>query len=95
MTRESHSPISSHNRTVYGRLGFDPWTAEIATMDHAATNLSRLVYRFFSLVFAGVDALANAVQSLRKACPIEVEPVTIAPPVPEAKPVPTDQRAAA
>ena len=95
MTPESRSEIEYRSRTAYGALGFDPWTAQIATTDHAAMNLARWVYRFVSLVSDGIDYLAASIQTLRAACPIEIEPVKIARPAQTDTATNTVDRAAA
>ncbi len=74
---ETRDPVGRRQANIEP-FGFDIWTAEIATMDHSATNLARLVYRFISLITDGFDFLAEGIQKLRHACPIEVEPVKIA-----------------
>lgn len=81
MTDKRHSQSSSHPGIAYSRIGLDPWTAEIAATDYAAANISHVVYRFFSLVFAGVDLVANAIRGLRKSSPVEIEAVDVARPV--------------
>lgn len=81
MTENRYSQPSSHPGIAYSRIGLDPWTAEIAATDYAAANISHVVYRFFSLVFAGVDAVANGIRGLRKSSPVEVEAVDVARPV--------------
>lgn len=81
MTDQRHSQRSSHPGIAYSRIGLDPWTAEIAATDYAAANISHVVYRFFSLVFAGVDLVANAIRGLRKSSPVEIEAVDVARPV--------------
>ena len=81
MTNYRQSQTSPRPGIAYSRIGLDPWTAEIAATDYAAANISHLVYRFFSLVFAGVDLVANAVRGLRKPSPVEVEAMDVARPV--------------
>lgn len=95
MMPDRHSPILPQSWPAYDRIGFDPWTAEIATLDVGSAKLSRLVYRFFSLVFAGSDFLADAIRSRRKARPIEIESVNIPTAASPAEPESADRRAAA
>jgi hypothetical protein len=63
-----------------GAYRFDPWAAEIATMNHAASNLAGLVESLGALIVAGFRGIVSAIQALRKARPVEVEPVQIARP---------------
>jgi len=81
MLHDNRPQSSSHPGIAYSRIGLDPWTAEIAATDYAAANISHLVYRFFSLVFAGVDLLSDAIKGLRKSSPVEFEAVDVARPV--------------
>lgn len=75
---------------------FDPWATEIATMNHSARNIAVAVDGLGSLIVAGLRAIGAAVQSLRKACPVEIEPVQVARPVHTARAAEqTDIRAAA
>jgi hypothetical protein len=75
---------------------FDPWAIEIATMNHSARNIAALVDGVVLAIMAGARVLAGAVQSLRKACPVEVEPVQVARPTGVAQQnLPANDRAAA
>lgn len=69
------------SRESQGAYRFDPWSAEIATMNHAAANLAGLFDGLGKLIVAAFRGLNSAIQALRKAAPIEVEPVRIATPV--------------
>ena len=74
---------------------FDPWATEIATMNHSARNIAAAVDGLGSLVIAAFRALGAAIQSLRKACPVEVEPVQVARPAHVVRQDTADIRAAA
>jgi len=95
MTPESRSKIEFRSHTAYGALGFDPWTAQIATTDHAALNVARLVYRVVEFITDGFDLLAAGIQKLRAACPIEIEPVKIVRPAQPDRATNSADRAAA
>lgn len=73
-----------YNRPQFSRQAgayrFDPWEAEIATMNHAASNVAGLMEGLGALIVRAVRGLVAAVQALRKAEPVEVEPVRIARP---------------
>lgn len=79
---------------------FDLWTAEIATMNHAALNIAAAVDGLVLLTIAavqGVVAVARravaAVRSLRQVHPVDIEPVLAVQPIAIARPV--NDRAAA
>ena len=74
---------------------FDPWSTEIATMNHSARNIAAAVDGLGSLIIAGFRALGTVIQSLRKACPVEVEPVQVARQAPAAHGEAADIRRAA
>jgi hypothetical protein len=74
---------------------FDPWSTEIATMNHSARNIAVAVDGLGSLIIAAFRALGGAIQSLRKACPVEIEPVQIARPASVAHRETADVRRAA
>lgn len=78
-----------------GVYRFDPWTAEIATTDYAALSIARGAYRVISFVIAGFEFLGDAIQKLRQACPVEVEPVKIAQPAQPKNVAESAERAAA
>lgn len=86
-----HKPTSASRP-----LGLDPWSAEIATMNHAATNLSDMVDGVGSLIGAFFRALDRGIQALRRAAPVEFEPLVIPRAMPETTDVvPEERRAAA
>ena len=71
---------SNQSSRPAGAYRFDPWEAEVATMNHAAANMAGLVGGLGRLVVAAVRGVGTAIQTLRKACPVEIEPVQIARP---------------
>ena len=95
MTPERYDPILARKQTGHDGYGFQPWTAEFTNLDYGNSNLTQVIYRFFSLVFVGYDFLADVVYGLRKPRSIEIEAVTVASAVSQAAPVAEDQRAAA
>lgn len=67
-------------RAQHPAFRFDPWSTEIATMNHSAHNIAAAVDGFGSLIIAAFRGLGTLIQSLRKACPVEIEPVQVARP---------------
>lgn len=89
-----HLPL--HNaRAQHPGFRFDPWSTEIATMNHSARNIAAAVDSVGSLIIAAFRVLGAAIQSLRKACPVEIEPVQVARPAHVAQRQSEDVRAAA
>jgi hypothetical protein len=84
-----------HNARAQYLSRFDPWTTEIATMNHSARNIAAAVDGLGSLIIAAVRGIGTAIQSLRKACPVEIEPVQVARPANVARHESADLRAAA
>ena len=78
-TQSSRTTGRTGGRTT-GAYRFDPWQAEIATMDHAAANMADLINGLGRLLRAAVRGIGVAIQTLRSATPVEVEPVQIARP---------------
>jgi len=74
---------------------FDPWMAEIDAMNHTAANMANVFDGLGSLILRAFRALGRAVQAVRQATPVEVEPVKIARPVQLADTVSANDRAAA
>lgn len=94
MTPETYSPISPRNPSSHDSYGLQPWTAEIANIDYSASKLAHGVYRFFSLLFAGYDFLADGLSNLGKGRSVAIVAVTDASPVSPAAPIAEDRRAA-
>lgn len=76
----------------FAERGFDPWSAEIATMDHAAMNIARLVDGIGAALVAVVRGIASMVRNVRG--PVEIEPVAIKRPAEVASPRPAERAAA-
>lgn len=89
-----HLPLH-HARAQYLGTRFDPWSTEIATMDHSARNIAAAVDGFGSLIIAAFRGVGALIQSLRKACPVEIEPVQVARPANVDRHEPADLRVAA
>lgn len=64
-------------RAPYPGFCFDPWQAEIATMNHSAKNLAVLVDGLGGLIVAAFRGIGAAVHTLRTACPVEIAPVQV------------------
>ena len=94
MTPESKSPISTRNQPNHDSYGFQPWTAEYSNFEYSASNLTQGVYRFFSLLFAAYDFLADRLSNLGKGRSVEIVAVTDASPVLPAARIAEDRRAA-
>jgi hypothetical protein len=73
---------------------FDPWSTEVATMNHSARNIARAVDGLGSLIIAAFRGIGTVIRSLRKVRSVEVEPVQVAAPAHVAEREP-DIRAAA
>ena len=94
MTPETYSPISSSSRTSQDDNGFQLWTAEFSNLDYGSSNLTQGVYRFFSLLFAGYDYLADVLNHFGKGRSVEIVEVSDANPVLLVAPIAEDRRAA-